>query len=74
MIILVIWRALVMIFKFVDWSIFFIKLEIGCFLRIIFKRLGGVWYSIFRIAFIYLCRIVGLIEELNILYKVENIL
>ena len=68
-----IWRALVMTLKSVDWSIPPIKLEIGCLFRTTPKRSGGAWHSTLRIAFTHLCRTAGPTEELNILYKAENI-
>ena len=68
-----IWRALVMTLKSFDWSIPPIKLEIGCLLRTTPNRSGGAWHSTLRIAFTHLCLTAGPTEELNILYRAENI-
>ena len=68
-----IWRAFVMTLKSLDCSMPPIKLEIGCLLRTTLKRSGGAWHKTLRIAFTHLCLTAGPTEELNILYKAENI-
>ena len=68
-----IWRALVMTLKSFDWSIPPIKLEMGCLLRTTPSRSGGAWHNTLNIAFTHLCLTAGPTEELNILYKAENI-
>ena len=68
-----IWRAFVMTLKSFDCSIPPIKLEIGCLFKTTPNSSGGAWYSTLRIAFTHLCLIAGPTDELNILYRAENI-
>ena len=62
-----------MTLKSFDCSIPPIKLEIGCLFKTTPNSSGGAWYSTLRIAFTHLCLTAGPTDELNILYRAENI-